>query len=170
MNYPRVNLLKKNEQRFQGAVSRKFIFISAVVAPILLISVLSGIKLIQYSGVQSQLLSSREIWEDLEPRLVLYKEERRGLNMNRTGLDLFNGWNETQASFVKLLTDIQANVPEQIQFTRLSVRSQPTSHPSNNERQGRSSWEHREDRRLGISHRFPGCRQACDRVHYVRCA
>ncbi|MEE9367808.1 MAG: hypothetical protein V3V05_02975 [Pontiella sp.] len=127
MNYPRVNLLNKNEQRYQGAVSRKFIFISAVVAPILVISLLSGVKLIQYSGVQSELLSSRVIWEDLEPRLALYKEERRGLNMNRTGLDLFNGWSESQASFVKLLTDIQANVPEQIQFTRLSVRSQPTA-------------------------------------------
>ena len=127
MNYPRVNLLNKNEQRYQGAVSRKFIFISAVVAPVLLVALLSGVKLIQYSGVQSTLSSSRDIWDDLEPRLALYKDERRGLAMNRSALGLFDGWKNSQTSFVKLLTDIQTRVPENIQFTRLSIRSQPAA-------------------------------------------
>jgi hypothetical protein len=123
MNSPRVNLLKKSEQRYQGAVSRRFLTVSLVITPIMLIAVLSGIKLVQYTGVQSQLKSSREIWADLEPKLDLFKEENRGLVANRTILELFEGWKGSQASFVKLLDDIQGTVPENIQFTRLSVRS-----------------------------------------------
>jgi hypothetical protein len=123
MIYPRVNLLKKSEQRYQGAVSRRFILISAVVAPILLIAILSGVKLIQYSGVKSELTTSRELWKDLEPKLTLFKDKNRGLVVNRNVLELFEGWNNSQASFVELLDDIQGTVPGQIQFTRLSVRS-----------------------------------------------
>lgn len=126
MDYPRVNLLKKNEQRYQGAVSRKFILISAVVAPVLLIAILSGVKLIQYTGVKSELTVNRELWKDLEPRLTLFKDENRGLVINRKALELFGGWKDSQASFATLLEDIQDTVPEEIQFTRLSVRSRRT--------------------------------------------
>ena len=126
MTYPRVNLLKKSEQRYHGAVSRRFIFISAVVAPVLLIAILSGVKLLQYSGVKSELTTSRELWEDLEPRLILFKDENRGLITNRDALELFDGWKNSQASFVELMGDIQDAVPEQIQFTRLSVRGNPS--------------------------------------------
>ena len=126
MNQARINLLKKNEQRHQGAISRKFILMAAVVAPILVMSIVSGIKVIQYSGVQSDLRQSREIWSDLEPRLELFKEENRGLVLNQKALDLFDGWQASQASFSKLLTDLQETVPETIQFTRLSVKSDLT--------------------------------------------
>ncbi len=126
MNYPSVNLLKKSEQRHQGVVSRKFTFVSAVVAPILLIAILSGVKLFQYNGVKSELTANRILWKDLEPRLTLFKDENRGLVMNRKALDLFGGWKNSQASFVTLLEDIQGIVPEQVQFTRLSVQTKKT--------------------------------------------
>lgn len=127
MTYPRVNLLKKNEQRYQGAVSQKFILIGAVAAPILLIALISGVQMIQFRLVKSKLQSSHEIWKELEPRLTLYTGERRGLETSRKALGLFEGWNNSQTSFVKLLNDIQEVVPENIQFTRLSVRSQPSA-------------------------------------------
>jgi len=126
MTYPRVNLLTQNERRYQGAVSRKFIFICAVAAPILLIAILSSIKLIQYSGVKSSLAASRSLWGDTEPRLKLFREENRGLVNNRQALELFEGWEKSQSSLVRLLDEIQNTVPSQIQFTRLSVRSAPT--------------------------------------------
>jgi hypothetical protein len=127
MNALRVNLLKKSEQRYQGAVSRRFLAVSLVVAPVLIIAVLSGIKLVQYAGVQSELKSSRLLWDSLEPRLELFKDENRGLSANRTMLDLFEGWKNSQGSFVQLLDDIQSTVPDDIQFTRLSVRGLPTA-------------------------------------------
>lgn len=122
--YPRVNLLKKSEQRYQGAVSRRFIFVSAVVTPILLIATLSAVKLVQFSGVQTELKESRQIWEQIEPQLNLYEKENKGLHKNQDALALYDGWEESQVSFVKLLDDIQATVPSNIQFTRLSLRSE----------------------------------------------
>lgn len=124
MNYPRVNLLKKSEQRYQGAVSRRFVLVSIVVTPILLIAVLSGIKLLQYTGVQSELKGSREIWKTLEPRLALFNEERKGLKDNRQMLSLLEGWKESQAPLIDLLEGIQDSVPSNIQFTRFSLRSE----------------------------------------------
>ncbi len=125
MTYPRVNLLRKSEQRYQGAVSRRFILVSAVATPILLIAVLSGIKMIQYNGLQSDLEASRDIWTELEPRLALYKEESRGLATNRKALELFEGWDHSKVSFAELLDKVQQRVPADIQFTRLSMRSEP---------------------------------------------
>ena len=125
MKYPRVNLLKKNEQRYQGVVSRRFMLISVVVTPVLFIAILSGVKLIQFTGVQSSLKSSREIWEDLNPRLSLYKDEQRGLNANRDAMTLIDGWKSTQISPSGLMSEIQSEVPLNIQITRLSIRSDP---------------------------------------------
>ncbi len=124
MNYPRVNLLKKSERRYQGVVSRRFIFVSMVVTPIFLIAILSGIKLVQYNGVQANLKASREIWADLEPQLERFQNQQRGLNTNRQAIDLIQGWRNSQVSMEGLLLDIQQTIPEQIQLTRVSVRSE----------------------------------------------
>lgn len=126
MNYQRVNLLKKSEQRYQGAVSRRFLLVSIVATPILLIAVLSGIKLIQYTGVQSELKASREVWKTLEPKLALFNDEKKGLTDHRQILSLFEGWRASQASVIDLLDGIQDSVPENLQFTRLSLRSDHT--------------------------------------------
>jgi hypothetical protein len=123
MNYTRVNLLKKSEQRHQGAVSRRFLLVSIVVTPILLIAIISGVKLIQYTGVQSNLRSSREIWSDLKPRLSLYQDEQKGLNANLKALQLIDGWKNTHVLQSRLLAEIQGVVPHNIQLQRLSIQS-----------------------------------------------
>jgi len=125
MNHPRVNLLKKSEQRYQGAVSHRFILVAVVIAPILLVAVLSGVKLVQYAAVQSDLQAGKEVWASLEPRYLLHQEELRSLNACRTSLDLLNGWMESQISLSLLLSEIQEEVPPTIQLQRLSVRSDP---------------------------------------------
>jgi hypothetical protein len=123
MNYPIVNLLRKNEQRYQGAVSRRFTLISAVVTPILMIAVLSGVKLVQYNGVQADLERSQEIWKNLEPRLALYTEESRGLKTNKKVIELLEGWRESRRSFSDMLGEIQEVVPRNIQFTRFLMKA-----------------------------------------------
>lgn len=125
MNYPRVNLLKKSEQRYQGVVSRRFFLVSIVVTPILFITILSGVKLVQYTAVQSNLKSSREIWSNINPRLNLYTEERRSLSANQRALELITSWQGTQVDYSKLLGEIQVAVPAAIQLTRLAIRSEP---------------------------------------------
>lgn len=123
MNYPRVNLLNKGERRYQGAVSQRFMLISIVVTPIMLIAALSGIKMLQYASVKSQLQSNREIWAALEPRQARYMEEQRGLNANRQALELVHGWQKSKCDMIVLLEEIQNDVPEEIQLTRLSIKS-----------------------------------------------
>ena len=127
MKYPRVNLLKKSEQRYQGAVSRRFMLVSSVITPIILIAILSGVKLIQFAGVQSDLESSRKIWGDLKPRLALHQDEQRCLNGNQKILELIGGWRSTQVSQFGLMSEIQAAVPANIQLNRLSIRSEPST-------------------------------------------
>jgi len=124
MNYPRVNLLKKSEERYQGAVSRRFMLVSIVVTPILFIAILSGGKLIQYGGVQADLGASREIWKTLEPRLAVARDQQRGLKANRQAIELINGWQGSQVSMEGLLLDIQKTIPENVQLTRISIRGE----------------------------------------------
>ena len=123
MSYPRVNLLKKSECRYQGAVSRRFMLVSIVVTPILFIAVISGVKLIQYGGAQVDLKASREIWSRLEPRLAIALDQQRGLKANRQAINLINGWQESQVSMEALLLDIQNAIPANVQLTRISIRS-----------------------------------------------
>jgi Tfp pilus assembly protein PilN len=149
MKYPRVNLLRKSEQRYQGAVSRRFITISAVLTPILLVAVLSGIKLVQYTGVQSDLKASQEIWSKLEPKLTLFNEENRSLAANRQVLTLFEGWQGSQLPMVDLLNEIQNIVPGNVQFTRLLLRGEV----------GPGTYETAEDMKLGFSLRIEGISQ-----------
>lgn len=124
MSNPRVNLLKKSEQRYQGAVSRRFMLISLVVTPILFIAILSGIKIIQYGGIQASLKSNHEIWSALEPRLAVAKEQKKGLRVNRDALSLINGWKESQVFMENILLDIQSTTPANVQLERVSVRSE----------------------------------------------
>jgi len=125
MNHPRVNLLKKSEQRYQGVVSHRFILVVVVVVPILLVAALSGMKLVQYASVQSALQEEKKAWANLEPRYLLHQEELRSLNACRSSLDLLNGWMGSQVSLSLLLSEVQEEVPPTIQLQRLSVRSEP---------------------------------------------
>lgn len=124
MSYSRVNLLKKSECRYQGAVSRRFIWVIIVVTPILFIAVLSGVKLIQYGGVKTDLRASREIWSTLEPKLEIALDQQRGLKANRQLINLINGWQKSQVSMEELLLDIQKAIPANVQLTRISIRSE----------------------------------------------
>ncbi len=127
MSYPRVNLLKKSERRYQGAVSRRFMLVSIVVTPILFIALLSGVKLIQYGGVQADLKASREIWKTLEPKLAVALDRQRGLKTNRQALSLINGWKDSQVSMEGLLLDVQEVIPENVRLMRVSIRSEVTA-------------------------------------------
>ncbi len=124
MNYPRVNLLKKEERRYQGAVSQRFILMGLVITPIIFITILSGIKLVQYGEIQSNLKSSRSIWANLEPRVERFKIQQRQLKDNRKVIDFIEAWTNSQVSMDGLLLDIQQTIPRQIQLTHISIRSQ----------------------------------------------
>ncbi|MDH3981638.1 MAG: hypothetical protein OES84_01915 [Kiritimatiellaceae bacterium] len=126
MNYPRVNLLKKNELRYQGAVSSRTILISAVATPIVLIALISGLNLIRYSRLQSALKKSRQTWSQLEPQYKKFQTESKDLTKSKILIGLFDGWEKSRLPFSSLLSEMQSVVPQNIQFSRLSIRNAST--------------------------------------------
>ena len=122
MTYPRVNLIRKNERRYQGAVSRKFLFISLVLTPVLLIAILSGVKLIQYTSVRKELEASNALWLDQKPRLDLFYAEQNRVKENETMLAMLDAWEASQLQVVELFQDIQDEVPMTVQLTRASLK------------------------------------------------
>jgi Tfp pilus assembly protein PilN len=123
MNYPRVNLLKKSEQRYQGKVSRKFILIAGVGAFVLTVLLIVGLFLVHKASLRNELNSTRVLWAQMEPRMKEHARDNKELATVTQILDLFHGWEGSRAPFVKLLNDVQSVVPETVQFTRMSVQT-----------------------------------------------
>lgn len=123
MNYPRVNLLYKSEQRYQGAVSRGFILLAGIGTPVVLLLLIIGFFVIQNMSIKSQLASSEVLWESFEPRLKRYRAEKSGLTTSGEIISLFEGWEKSRTSIIDLMEDVQDRVPENVQFTRMSIRS-----------------------------------------------
>ena len=123
MIYPRVNLLKKNELRYQGVVSFNFILLCGIGTPVLLILFAIGLYFVHTLSIKSELKSSHALWAGMEPRLEAHKKENLGWVTNRKILDLFEGWKASKVSFVTLLDEVQEVVPDTVQFTRMSVRT-----------------------------------------------
>lgn len=124
MNYPRVNLINKNERRYQGALSRGFLLTAGIGIPSALVLLVFGLLYGQTISVNAQLESSREVWENYEPRLKQYRKEKSGLTTSGKIKNLFDGWGQSQRSFLGLLEEFQQGTPANIQFTRLSIRTE----------------------------------------------
>ncbi|QBG49184.1 hypothetical protein EGM51_17935 [Verrucomicrobia bacterium S94] len=123
MNYPRVNLIKKSEQRYQGVVSRNFILLVGIGTPLVIIALIAGTLFAQHSSIQSQLASSRAVWQTFEPRVEAFRKEKTGLETTGKIMGLFEGWEESQVSIVNLMDAVQGCVPANIQFSRMSILS-----------------------------------------------
>ncbi|MDF7809117.1 hypothetical protein P4E94_16850 [Pontiellaceae bacterium B12219] len=128
MNYPRVNLLKKGERRYQGKVSKDFIILVGAGVPLLIVLLVMGLFFANKAALKKELESTRVLWKQLEPRMKTYAKDNKELATTRQILELFEGWEASQTSFVKLLNDIQDAVPPSVQFTRMSVQT-GTSRP-----------------------------------------
>ncbi|MDZ8119389.1 hypothetical protein [Pontiella agarivorans] len=123
MKYPRVNLIKKNEQRYQGIVSRNFILLIGIGTPLIIIALIAVTLLMQHLSVQSQLASSKAVWETFEPRIKAFRKEKAGLITTGKIMGLFEGWEQSQTSIVDLMDDVQVCVPSNVQFSRMSILS-----------------------------------------------
>jgi hypothetical protein len=124
MIYPRVNLIKKSERRYQGAVSRKFLLVSLVLTPAFLVAILGGVKLIQYTSVRKELASSEELWATKKPRLDLFYQEQSRLQENEKMLAMVVAWEASQVELVELFGDLQRKVPVTVQLTRASLKGE----------------------------------------------
>lgn len=123
MSYPRVNLLKKNEQRYQGVVSQRFLFIASVLVPVVIVVLAVVIQQSKYREVKKSLEASRASWQQLEPKLTEYRKEKGGLQGNQELLNLLEAWDKSRPALFELMDDLQGVVPWKVQLKRLTLRS-----------------------------------------------
>ena len=126
MSYIRVNLLKKSEQRYQGPVSRRFLWVSGIATPILALALLSTIKLLQHKAILEELEMKRYEWTEIKPKLDRSAQMTQTLQNNRKILTLLENWEQSRIPIVELMSEIQDIVPMNMQFTRITIGGMAT--------------------------------------------
>ena len=127
MNYPRVNLLEKEEQRYQGVISHRAILISIAVIPLVFALIFLGIGFLRHEKVASLLQETRKEWAKVKPQFDIYKAELRQQNDARSALELMMAWKDAGIPVSKFLMEVQVRVPENIQITKLSLDGETAS-------------------------------------------
>lgn len=119
----RVDLLKPEEYRYQGAVSREFAIRVSIVGGSCLLLLLGLIALVNGRVVRQQLASAKAAWERVEPRYKSVSAVQMSLaetSVLRTELE---GWGRSRIVWHTQMQDLQRIVPANVQLTELSVKS-----------------------------------------------
>ena len=124
ISYPHINLLKKNEQRYQGSVSKKMIISLATLVPLLFLLLFGGIEWVQYSSAANSLELNEARWAKIQPKLKGYKKQKALLEKEKNILELIKGWEEIVIPMSTVLCELQNMVSSDIQFQRLSITAQ----------------------------------------------
>jgi hypothetical protein len=119
----RVNLLRPEEQRYQGPVSLRFaISVGGItVGCLLLILLLVGLH--SYISVRRDLGASRTGWQKIEARFNAVTTKQKAETDNQLLLAELKKWNRQRVEWTPLLKELQNIAPPSVQFTRLMVRS-----------------------------------------------
>ncbi len=119
----RVNLLRPEEQRYQGPVSLRFaITVGGItLGCILLILLLVGLH--SYISVRRDLNASRTGWQKIESRFNDVTAKQKAEGENQQLLNELKKWNKQRVAWTPLLKELQDIAPASVQFTRLMVRS-----------------------------------------------
>jgi len=120
----RVNLLRPEEFRHQGAVSKSFAVRAAAWGGGALGVLLLLIGLMNQYSVSRQLASSRETWEKTEPRYNRVRLMQNNLNASKTIWNELQAWNRSRVEWHRQLRDMQRIVPADVQLTRLQIKAQ----------------------------------------------
>jgi hypothetical protein len=121
MKSVRVNLIKRSEVRYQGAVSPKFLTItlgSAVAAVLLLLMV---VRTVQYAYRKRQLVDARVLWAQMEPRFKQLNQPRNEVGAQKKLVDELGDWREKAARWSEFMLILQRSVPPQIQLGRMQL-------------------------------------------------
>ena len=122
--YPHMNLLKKNEQRYQGAVSKKMVISLVTLVPVLFLLLFLGIEWLQYNVASDSLAENEARWSELQPKLKVYNKKRAILNKNKKILMLISEWKKVVIPMSEVLEELQDSVPADIQLSELSITAQ----------------------------------------------
>lgn len=120
----RVDLLREDEVRYQGAVSRRFALRAGISAAVGALAIL--IAYFAYTEI-----SSRSEMRDIEARWAQVSERHKALKEKRLGFASMQGlqkelgaWSRNRLDWVTRLTELEAMIPLNIQLVRLNVRDE----------------------------------------------
>ncbi len=115
-----VNLLKKNERRYQGIVSMKVMVMGAVAVfggILLLFFVLAGITKVT---LLANLERTRRDWARQEPLAAIVRMQTTAAAANRRTRVVLDEWSErTGAPLHKIMRELQGSVPTQVRLSRV---------------------------------------------------
>ncbi len=117
----RVNLLKDGETRYQGPVSIRFLARAGGGTIIAMVVLVVGIALQQQIMLKRNLKWSQAEWERIGPRYEEVKKKQSLLANYKDLLDELQLWGYTNTDWHEMLLELQKNVPESVQLSRLQV-------------------------------------------------
>lgn len=117
----RVNLIRKSEVRYQGAVSRRFL-ITTVVTTTLLVLLL--ISVLVCMGWQARRMKARRLQahlESIKPRVARVEQLQTVASHNTKTRQTLETWRANRMAWHEVLRDIQFQVPESVQLNVLDI-------------------------------------------------
>lgn len=118
----RVDFLQQAERRYQGPVSYGFLIVTAVVTVLAAVVLLIGYLWSQNSLLQHNLLLTRRIWQDAEPRYIQLQKAQADLGRCRKLVQELGGWNRSRANWGPLMLALQRMTPARVQLVRMEMR------------------------------------------------
>jgi hypothetical protein len=118
----RIDLMREDEHRYQGPVSRKFIgvAIGAFLGAILLLVL--GLILQRNASTRRELAQAENDWSTLGPRYAEARVKRASFSMCQSYQAELKQWADTRMDWAARLDELQTLIPDSIQLTRIGVR------------------------------------------------
>jgi hypothetical protein len=129
MKYPRVNLLERDERRYQGVVSHRMILLSIAIIPTVVSLLFFMIGLVAYKEAHSNWGEVKKEWTTVKPQFDRFRQALKAQNEARRALALMKGWRDAGVDFSTLLLDIQKKVPPTIQLKSLEFAGKSGDEP-----------------------------------------
>lgn len=117
----RVNLLRKTEVRYQGAVSRRFLITTIVTTSLLVLLLFSVILCMGWQARRMKVKRLMAQMDELKPKVTRVEELQAVVTHNTKTRNALQHWRETRAVWHGALRDIQLQIPESIQLNVLDI-------------------------------------------------
>lgn len=113
----RVDLLKKNERRYQGIVSMKVMVLGSVGVLLGTSLLVLALALISQATQSSNYKRAKKSWEDIKPTVAVIKENGVAAEANRKTLERIDAWTKGgSVPMYKILREVQKEIPAEIQL------------------------------------------------------
>lgn len=117
----RVNLLKEGETRYQGPVSIRFLARAGGGTIIAIVLLVVGIAIQRQIMLTRNLKWSQSEWERIGPRYEDIKKKQSLLTNYKSLLEELQQWGYTNTAWHVMLLELQKDVPESVQLSRLQI-------------------------------------------------